>query len=204
MSDFISPEYAKQQEWLHQNTVYGVASAQYAPLVSQIIDKLDIQDLLDYGCGSRNTLLKTMTPKRRVRYQAYDPGVPHYAAEPVPSEMVACIDVLEHIEPDRLDAVMDHLKALTTHVGFFTVSCVPAAKTLPDGRNAHLIQEPPAWWLPKFLKRFDLQTFQVTPEGFYVICFPKDDGPLIITDEADAAGEPYRPHHDRQVIHAPD
>jgi hypothetical protein len=50
----------------------------------------------------------------------------------------------------------------------------PALKTLPDGRNAHLIQEPVEWWLPKIMQRFDLQTFQMSSErGFYVIVYAK-------------------------------
>jgi hypothetical protein len=87
--------------------------------------------------------------------------------------MVACIDVLEHIEPDCLDDVLDHLKHLTGKIGFFTVSCIPAKKTLPDGRNAHLIQESPEWWLPKITDRFALQSFQRSPDGFVVLVSPK-------------------------------
>jgi hypothetical protein len=45
---------------------------------------------------------------------------------------------------------------------------------LPDGRNAHLIQEPPEWWLPKLLERFDLYTFQRMPGGFAVSVVSKE------------------------------
>ena len=82
--------------------------------------------------------------------------------------MVACIDVLEHVEPQCLESVLDDLKRLTKRVGLFTVHTEPAKKTLPDGRNAHLIQQPPSWWLPKFLSRFDLVVFQRMPQGFWV------------------------------------
>jgi hypothetical protein len=84
------------------------------------------------------------------------------------------VDVLEHIEPDCLDDVLDDLKRVTKGIGFFTVACGPAAKVLPDGRNAHLIQEPPEWWLPKLLERFDLYTFQRMPGGFAVSVVSKD------------------------------
>jgi hypothetical protein len=30
----------------------------------------------------------------------------------------------------------------------------PAKKLLPDGRNAHLIQQPRDWWLPRLAQRF--------------------------------------------------
>jgi hypothetical protein len=85
--------------------------------------------------------------------------------------MVACIDVLEHIEPACLEEVLDDLMRLTKAVGFFSVHTGPAIKTLSDGRNAHLIQQPPEWWLPKFIERFEVQTFQRVESGFYVIVY---------------------------------
>jgi len=45
----------------------------------------------------------------------------------------------------------------------------PAVKVLADGRNAHLIQQPPAWWLPKFMSRFELAFFQRMPQGFWIV-----------------------------------
>lgn len=171
---FISPEYKKQQEWLHENTDYGVASIKYAPLVSQVIERLEITHLLDYGCGAKMNLLKHVKTKGKLTYQAYDPGVPELASAPVPAQMVCCIDVLEHIEPEFLDNVLDHLASLTEAVAFLTVHTGPAGKTLPDGRNAHINQQPMDWWLPKLLERFELQTIQKTnAHAFHVIGFPK-------------------------------
>jgi hypothetical protein len=99
----------------------------------------------------------------------YDPAIPEWAVTPEPSRLVACIDVLEHIEPVLIDNVLDDLQRLTAGVGFFTVHTAAAMKVLPDGRNAHLIQEPAAWWLPKFLARFELNRFERMEYGFWVI-----------------------------------
>lgn len=173
-SELISPEYQAQQQWLHENTDYGVASIKYAPLVTQVIDRLEISHLLDYGSGKRMNLSKHIKPQKKLTYQAYDPGVPDLSSAPVPAQMVACIDVLEHIEPEFLDNVLDHIASLTEAVAFLTVHMGPAGKLLPDGRNAHIIQEPMEWWLPKLMKRFELQTVQQTNAvSFYVIGFPK-------------------------------
>jgi hypothetical protein len=76
--------------------------------------------------------------------------------------------VLEHIEPALLDNVLDDLQRVTAGVAVFTVHTGAAQRILPDGRNAHLIQQPPAWWLPKFLARFELMTFNRLPNGFWV------------------------------------
>jgi hypothetical protein len=171
---FISPEYQKQQEFLHEHTNYGIASIKYAPLVTQVINRLEVTHLLDYGCGKNMNLLKHVKPKHKLTYQAYDPGVPDLSGAPVPAQMVACIDVLEHIEPEYLDNVLDHLASLTEVVAFLTVHTGPASKILPDGRNAHINQQPMEWWLPKLTQRFVPQTIQAThAHAFYVIAFPK-------------------------------
>ena len=100
--------------------------------------------------------------------------------------MVCCIDVLEHIEPDLLDNVLDHLAALTEGIAFLSVDTGPAIKTLSDGRNAHLIQQQLTWWLPKIWERWDLQTVQMTTEHcFYVVAHAKfrmehKDGTAIV------------------------
>lgn len=168
----ISDEYRAQQKHLHATTVYGTASIGYAPKVAELMNKFQIAEVLDYGAGRLN-LLRTISDGKLVhhpfKYIPYEPANEEYADTPEPAEMVACIDVLEHIEPDLLDNVLDDLARVTQWVGFFTVDCGPAKKVLPDGRNAHLIQQPPDWWLPKIMERFDLHMFQKTPGGFMVL-----------------------------------
>lgn len=171
----ITEDYRQTQKDLHQDPNYGTASVQYAPLVAKIINQYQVQELLDYGAGKLR-LLKTIAEKRLVehqfRYVPYEPADDRYSDRPRPCEMVTCIDVLEHIEPDLLDNVLDDLKRITGEIGFFTVHCGPAVKHLPDGRNAHLTQEPMAWWLPKFTARFELQTVQKTGGGFWLLVTP--------------------------------
>jgi len=134
---------------------------------------MEVRHVLDYGCGSNLSLAKGLKSLHKLTYQCYDPGVERYAAPPVPAELVCCLDVLEHIEPDYLEAVLDDLRRVTQGVLVATVATGPAGKTLPDGRNAHLIQEPMQWWLPKLWSRFDLQNFSVTGNGFLVVAFAK-------------------------------
>lgn len=167
----ISEDYRAQQELLHANPEYGVASVQFAPLVTGIVNKLNVTDLLDYAAG-KGRLMHAIRPSHSVRVTCYDPGVPEWAETPQASDMVCCIDALEHVEPECLDSVLDDLRRVTKRIGFFTVHTGPAKKVLADGRNAHLIQQPLSWWLPKVMSRFELVTAQRLPNGFYVIVSP--------------------------------
>lgn len=174
----ITEQYRAQQKALHAEGNYGTASAQFAPMVCKVIDTHNVQKLLDYGAGSKLTLIRTISERRLASrafdYTPYEPAVEQYAKPPEPTEMVVCLDVLEHIEPECLDAVLDDLKRVTQRLGLFSVHCGPAGKLLPDGRNAHLIQEPPEWWLPKITDRFTLQSFQRSDAGFVVLVSPKE------------------------------
>ena len=165
----ISEDYRKMQQQLHENPGYGVASEYYAPLVAQVIEGVGAREVLDYGAGKgRLGIALKQHLKDPLSVRHYDPAIPEWSAPPAPCGFVACIDVLEHIEPALLDNVLDDLQRVTAGVGVFTVHTGAAVKLLPDGRNAHLIQQPPAWWLPKFLVRFDLMTFNRMPMGFWV------------------------------------
>ena len=122
------------------------------------------RDVLDYGCGRR-----TLEKQLGFAIRNYDPCIPGLDEPAPPADVVVCTDVLEHIEPELLDNVLDDLQRVTIGVGVFTVHTGAAGKVLLDGRNAHLIQQPPSWWLPKFMERFELNTFCRTPGGFYVV-----------------------------------
>jgi hypothetical protein len=161
----ISEEYRRMQQRLHENPNYGVASLEYAPLV----ESTGASEILDYGAGKgRLGIALREQVQRPLIVHHYDPAIPQWSIPPAPCEFVACIDVLEHIEPHLLDNVLNDLQRVTAGVGVFTVHTGAALKVLPDGRNAHLIQQPPSWWLPRFLERFDLRTFNRMEHGFWV------------------------------------
>lgn len=165
----ISEEYRKEQQGLHKNPNYGMASVSYAPLVSNIINQAGVSEILDYGAG-KGRLAESIKPNHKVLVCQYDPGVEDISEPPEPcSGLTVCIDVLEHIEPELLDNVLDDLQRVTLNLGFFTIHTGPAVKVLSDGRNAHLIQEPYMWWLPKLWKRFDIMSYTQTDHGFHVL-----------------------------------
>jgi hypothetical protein len=113
--------------------------------------------ILDYG--SADGKFKKQVERRGLlegypEIQCYDPGIPEYWDEPDPAWFVMCIDVLEHIEPEYLDKVLQHMhdKCIQhmhdkcTHRFLFHIAMSPAKQILPDGRNAHLIVEDEQWW----------------------------------------------------------
>jgi hypothetical protein len=138
-------------------------------MVSEIINRMGITHVLDYGCGANVSLAKNLRVKHKLTYQAYDPGVPRFCKEPMPAQMVCCIDVLEHVEPEHLEGVLDDLARLCEGIAFVSFCTAPAFKTLSDGRNAHLTVQPLEWWLPKLWARFDLQTVQMKNERSYFV-----------------------------------
>lgn len=175
----ITDAYLSQQRELHKNPNYGVASLAYAPIVRQLIGEVAARSISDYGAGKRNLKLKLdELGVTGIEYFPYDPAFPEYG-EPRPADLVCCIDVLEHIEPDCLDAVLGDLQAIVRKFGFLTIHTGPAVKVLNDGRNAHLIQRPASWWLPLLCRHFEVVHLQAAPGGFWVVVTPRAAAPAL-------------------------
>ena len=173
MTATISEEYRAEQQELHKNPKYGVASLSFAPVVGSLLKLGNCTSLSDYGAGKCN-LKKALRLRDGggVDYRPYDPAFPEYG-QPRPSDLVTCIDVLEHIEPQSLDAVLSEISSISEKLAFLTVHTGPAKKMLTDGRNAHLIQESTSWWLGRFEPHFDILHVQQVRKGFFVIACPK-------------------------------
>lgn len=150
---YISPEYLAEQKWLHaQPKGYGGKGEKWAAKVKEIAGALGARTVLDYGCG-RGTLKRALALETFQTFE-YDPAISGKDKRPDPADLVVCTDVLEHIEPSRIDAVLDHLQCLTRLGLFAVVATGPAVKTLSDGRNAHILQHPAEWWHDQFNRRF--------------------------------------------------
>lgn len=158
----ITPEYVKQNAALHADGWYGFTGHRMAAHVEQLARAVNAATILDYGCGT-GSLGDAITG---FEVTGYDPAIPGKDAPPKAADVVACVDVLEHVEPDCLAAVLDDLRRVTIKALFLSVPSIPARKTLPDGRNAHLIVQQPRWWLLHLLPRFDVLAFKRTAGGF--------------------------------------
>lgn len=144
-TDLISPAYLQTQVILHASPRgYGGNGDRWANTVLSVAADYDCGSVLDYGCGQGSLARALRGSTLAVR--EYDPAIPAKSAMPSFADLVNCTDVLEHIEPDRLDAVLAHIRGLARKVAVLVIATRPANKRLPDGSNAHLIIEPDAWW----------------------------------------------------------
>lgn len=108
--------------------------------------------VLDYGCG-KGGLVYALRGAGHVA-SGYDPGIDHFSARPQHNfDVLVSFDVLEHVEPEHIAAVLDDMESLAKRA-LLNISLVPAHKTLTDGRNAHLLVRPVEWWQAELESRW--------------------------------------------------
>ncbi len=146
LDDLASKEYRATLNEMHASRTWGADGHKHASAVRAFADFIEPATILDYGCG-RGTLAPAI-PERRI--QMYDPGIPGKEGTPKPVDMIVCTDVLEHVEPDRLESVLAHIARVASKAAYVVIATKPANAVLPDGRNAHLIVENAQWWCDKF------------------------------------------------------
>jgi hypothetical protein len=171
----ISEAYRSLNQDLHAQGSFGRYGDKWAERVRGLIAELRPATVLDYGCGQG-------TLKRALDFPIieYDPAIPGKDTLPQPADLVICTDVLEHVEPDCLQSVLDHLMDLTKGHLFAVISTRPASKLLADGRNAHLIVEPWSFWRDQLSRRFVL-TQQVEHQDEVEILLLRSD--LLLCSE---------------------
>lgn len=161
----LSKAYRKLNGKLHRKAPhYGRSGYLHAARIRTLMMEFQSEDVLDYGCGKR-----TLQDALGIDIHNFDPCILEFAQEPAPADIVACIEVLEHIEPEYLGPVLADLRALTKRVLFATVAVTPSTKLLADGRNAHLIVEPEEWWLERIARDgFQVRSVERHEFGFYL------------------------------------
>lgn len=175
----ISTKYTEMQRELHAAPRgYGGRGDKWAGVVLQLALEYQATSILDYGCG-QGTLAKALrsTPFGVIRVSEYDPAIPGKSVLPDFADLVVCTDVLEHIEPDRLDTVLQHLRMLSRKALWVVISTKHSNKTLPNGMNAHLIIKPARWWKARL--RMAGFTLHVPPTVVRVI--PEKEWAVVLT-----------------------
>ncbi len=182
----ISEHYREQNRQLHESRDdYGRSSKMWCEHIGRVVNEQRFDSILDYGCGKGE--LKAGMPGFPIA--EYDPAVPGKDAPPEPADFVVCTDVLEHIEPVHLNAVIRDLARCTRHRLFFSIATTPSTKMLPDGRNAHLIVKPKEWWFQKLSAEFKIICSNETPYMVYGEAIPN----RLATKAVMALGKRRRP-----------
>jgi hypothetical protein len=166
--ELISADYARLNQQLHEeNLAYGVGGGKHADTVLKICKAIETTSVLDYGAGKCYLAKALPFP-----IWNYDPAIQQYSESPRPADIVVCTDVLEHIEPDKLAYVLDDLRRCVVKVGYFVISTRLAGKTLPDGRNTHLIVKGRAWWKAILRKFFTIGKITERGSELHVVVGP--------------------------------
>ena len=175
--NYITPEYRILQARMHDEHIdYGMSARAYISFVLELIELHDFKSVLDYGCGKgmlRDLIFAKAGLEMADRIREYDPAIHDHDAPPEAAELLVAIDVLEHIEPEKLDFVLAHMRHMGWRMFFASVATVPATKTLADGRNAHLIVESQQWWFERLLSWWDMRACSGTNKGFTFVGVPK-------------------------------
>lgn len=149
IDELASHGYRQQLRSLHGRPEgWGGDGAKHLQEVLAYADQIDAKTVLDYGCGE-GALSEAAKPFRRILN--YDPGMTGRDGLPKPVDLVVCTDVLEHVEPEKLDNVLGHIGHLAAKAAFVVISTRPANAVLPDGRNAHLLVRPAEWWIDRLV-----------------------------------------------------
>jgi len=139
-----------------------------AQIVSQMVEKLSVDHLLAYG-GLTEDFWMGFSPQRNVGIQAYRPQIEGKHSMALPSQLVVCVDYLEHTGVLGVEDALNDLQRVTLGSIFVHIKVME----FPDDvQGARAVDRPAIWWLREFAKRFDIQTYQRLPGGLYIIAYP--------------------------------
>lgn len=168
-ASLISDEYRDLNAEMHQDPAFGAGAHAHAPLVLKLCRDNGYQSVLDYGCGKGTLKQALVKDSLGLAVEEYDPAVKGKDGDPQAVDLVVSLDVFEHIEPDLLIQVLEHISGKANKALLAFISLQEARRTLPDGRNAHLIVEDDSWWVetltPYFAPVFARVLEDETPHG---------------------------------------
>jgi SAM-dependent methyltransferase len=151
---------SNQEHWV------GEALAEYKHNIYEIIKNNNIKTILDYGCGKAKFHSILFNNKKipgsplGIDITKYDPAIAQYANKPTGTyDLVLCIDVMEHVQEDKVDEVLKDIFQLFSNRSIFNnylLSC--NCRYYLNGKNAHYTIKEPDWWKEK-LKPYDGKSY---------------------------------------------
>lgn len=169
----VTDEYLSLLKQVHAEEEGGwgvTAAGKFYWKIELAIDHLKPKTLLDYGSGAGRLKARLSKDYPKLIVHEYEPSNPDKSGPGYPSDLVVCIDVLEHVEPECLDDVLIDLERCVLNKGYFTVALYKASRILPDGRNAHLIVKSLDWWKQKLETKFRILNYKEQRKtGIFVV-----------------------------------
>ena len=141
----------------------GISTIGFAKLIKDIINKNQINSMLDYGCGKgffyensfevNGQQFEPLKDYWDIEIDLYDPCYENYSIinENKMYDLVISIDVLEHIPAEDIDWVLDRIISKAKKYVFINVACYKAVALLPNGENAHININNENWWAEKIV-----------------------------------------------------
>jgi len=152
----IDPKYQAQLAEMHSQGKFSNGS-KVIKTIKKFLNQYSLTSVLDFGCGHGALMASISQEYPNIRVEGYDPGNLEHNRMPKRSfDAVVSADVFEHIEPAHLASTLQLIGSKIQVAGWFRIACYPAKKHLPDGRNAHLIVESPAWWRRQLLANMNV------------------------------------------------
>lgn len=132
-----------------------------------VMAKMAALSAIDYGCGTGSLGASMKNLNKHIKVTNYDPARPEWDRHPnSPKDIVLCVDVMEHVEEEHVDAVIADIADLCRTGAYFVIDCRKAVHILPDGRNAHITIKPQHWWTRRLTEHFKQVTcFRVGRNG---------------------------------------
>jgi hypothetical protein len=138
----------------------GASIIPQLPKIKMFVVETGAKTLLDYGSGKglqyRAQNLKLRSGEIIPSIQSYlgveaitcyDPGVAEFQTFPTGQfDGVISTDVLEHCPEPDLPWILGEMFGAARKFIFANIASYPAAKTLPNGENAHCTVRPSEWW----------------------------------------------------------
>lgn len=87
----------------------------------------------------------------------------------LPFNWVYCCDVLEHIPPEHVDAVLDNLAKLSVNGAFLQIALWEDGWGNKIGETLHLTVRPAEWWLDKILARWSINWQADSGDGRLIV-----------------------------------
>ncbi len=147
----------------HANNLFaGETWRKHFDHLTKCVPTLYSDEILDFGCGPKGGLAAVLP-----RVTSHDPYVEQYSDPAclyadLAYDGIASLDVLEHLTLPEIGRFFDLVKYQLPRWVYLVISTRLAAKTLPDGSNAHATVRPAGWWQSQIFD--ELPGYQIVEE----------------------------------------